>query len=230
MKVFRLARFFGLLFAASLLTACGTAKLVTAVETSEQPQLQTLEVDVVDIQLNNVFTDANGLFTYTIESNSNSSVVSPSISGNNLKFVFHNLGTSVITFKETDAQSSRLASLTVEITEGAAFQPADVQFTVGSNFLADTTAGFSYNNLQNSNPSVVAANISGVSMTLDFLRAGTSTISFDEVAPDDAVRPASFTITGRSCDTIIAVSKSLDTSATEADGLASVCSPPISDD
>jgi len=118
----------------------------------------------------------------------------------------------------------------VEITEGAAFQPADVQFTVGSNFLADTIAGFSYNNLQNSNPSVVTPNISVFSMTLDFLSVGTSTISFDEVAPDGAVRPASFTITGRSCETIIAVSKSLDTFATESDDLASVCSPPISDD
>ncbi len=229
MKVYTLFRVIGLLAAASLLTACGTAKLTTAVEATEaieKPQTQrtVIELDTVNIQLNNTFTDADGKFTYTIESNSEPSVVTPSITGNNLNFVFSNLGTSIITFRETDANGSRLASLTVDITDGGSSKPADVKFTVGSNFLADTSAGFSYNNLQNSNPSVVLASISGDSMTLDFRSEGTSNISFDEIDPKNVVRPASFTITGISCnEPIVAFSNA---SATISRTLTSVCTVP----
>ena len=211
-KLFALLVIF--LVAASLLSACGTAKLTQATEVTKGPIVQAItpELDRVTISLNNNFTDAGGTLFYAVETNSNPSVVTVNVNdiANTLSMNFIGLGSSTITFTESDANGIRArATLIVDVTapiialstNNSLTQRADVKLTVGSNFLANDTTGFSYGNFQNSNPSFVNVSVSGASMTLDFLGDGSTTISFDETDPDNVVRSATLTIVGESCST-----------------------------
>lgn len=128
--------------------------------------------------------------SYYISNNSNSSVVSASLSGNNLYLYGQSAGSATITVCQSSA--SACGSLYVNVGGGSGygnlwFSPSNPNLYVGQSLAVSINSGVNTNNYNygsnvyyisnNSNSSVVSANISGTVLNLYGLQNGSATIN-----------------------------------------------------